>query len=241
MIHSTKGIVLNSIKYAESSIVVHIYTEFMGKQSYMVNAVRKSKNKGRSVLMQPLTMLEMNVYYNPKKNIQRIKDFKVTKPFMSIPFEQLKRSIAFFITEAMDKSLQEEMANKELFQFLEGAVIMLEESSNPLHFHMLFLAELTKYLGFYPDINNTKENEYFDLQNGVLTSKEPLHRHFLNYGMMKQWCKLFESSCNLNSDFVCSNVERDELIDSLIDYYRLHLHDFGKLKTLDVLRRLYHG
>jgi DNA repair protein RecO (recombination protein O) len=241
MIFQTGGIVLNHTKYAETSVVVHIYTEQFGKQSYMVNGVRTARNKGKSILLQPLTLLEMQVYHNPKKEIQRIKEFKVTMPFTSIPFEQNKRSIAFFITEVMNKSFREEVSNPEMFQYLENAIIELDKSTEANSFHLSFLSVLTRYLGFYPDLFDQEDLPFFDLQNGHMTSEEPLHNQFLQDEVKDEWVNMYHSAKNSLTEYRCPSKYRDELIASLIDYYKLHLHDFSKLKTLDVLRSMHHN
>ena len=46
MVHKTKGIVLRTVKYGETSVIVTILTELFGLQSYLVNGVRTSSGKG---------------------------------------------------------------------------------------------------------------------------------------------------------------------------------------------------
>ena len=60
MIHKTKGIVLRAVKYGETSLVVTIFTELFGLQSYLVNGVRTPTKKGtaKANLFQPAAMLE---------------------------------------------------------------------------------------------------------------------------------------------------------------------------------------
>ncbi|MBN2519873.1 MAG: DNA repair protein RecO [Bacteroidales bacterium] len=239
MIHSTKGIVLTHTKYSETSIIVHIYTQLFGKQSYLINSVRSTKNKGKSVFMQPLTIIEMQVYYNSKKQIQRIKEFSVFKPFKTIPFIQEKRSIAFFLTEILEKSIHEETSNHELFNFIEKQLWIFDDSENTINFHLKFLAGLTRKLGFFPNLTNKTFTNYFDLQNGTLEKHEPIHSYFIENNIVQKWIDLFEASENEYTNILLNNYERNYLINTLIDYYRLHLHDFGKLKTLDILRSIH--
>ena len=117
MLVKTRGIVLNHIKYGETSIVVHIYTEELGRQSYIVNSVRTPKKKNLLALLQPLTLLDLEVYHKNKQELHRIKELKIEWPFKTIPFHPLRRAIAFFITELLSMSLREEEANSNLFQY----------------------------------------------------------------------------------------------------------------------------
>ena len=124
MISKTKGLVLSSIKYKESSLIVRIYTEEFGLRSYIVNGVRTARGKGKAALYQPLTILDMEVYENKSKNIQRISEVKCHFPYKSIPFDVQKMTIAIFISEFLTKILRgEEDQNKGLYQFLEVSLM----------------------------------------------------------------------------------------------------------------------
>ena len=108
MLHTTKGIVFNHFKYSEKSVIVKIYTEKFGLQSYIINAVRSKKSKNKLAYLQVLSIVEINAYHKENKGLQRIKDIKLSCPFQSIPFNIFKGSIAFFITETLIKSIKEE-------------------------------------------------------------------------------------------------------------------------------------
>ena len=45
MLEKTEGIVLNYLKYRDTSIIVRIYTRKYGLQSYIVNGIRSQKSK----------------------------------------------------------------------------------------------------------------------------------------------------------------------------------------------------
>ena len=73
--HKTKGIVLRTVKYGETSVIVAVFTEKFGVQSYLVNGVRIStkKGSGKANLFQPSAILEMVVYHNELKQLQRLR------------------------------------------------------------------------------------------------------------------------------------------------------------------------
>jgi len=237
VIHTTRGIVLNHHKYAETSIIVTIYTELFGRQAYIVNGVRSAKSKGKTVFLQPLALLDLQVYHNPKKEIQRIKDFKVAVPFVSIPFDQTKRSIAFFVTEVMTRSLREEIANSAMFHFIFESVAGFDAEPKLMHeFHLHFMAKLTQYLGFSPDFSSQTMHGLFDLQHGVMSEGDSVQYH-LPGSLLPAWKNLFTSE---SWHATVTNADnRNLLIDYLLQYYRLHLEGFGQLKSLDVLTSLY--
>ena len=76
--HKTKGIVLKTVRYGETSIIAGIFTELFGLQSYLINGVRitSKKGSGKANLLQPGAILDMVVYHNELRNLQRVKEFK---------------------------------------------------------------------------------------------------------------------------------------------------------------------
>ena len=151
MLHKTRGIVLNHIKYGESSIIVHIYTEEFGVQSYIENGVRKQKAKNKIALFQPLTLLDLVVYKKANSSINRISEIKCRQPFQSIPYQITKSTIGIFIAEILSNLLRgEEEPNSGMFEFLQESLLFFDrKSTDYLHsFSVQFLNDLSVYLGF---------------------------------------------------------------------------------------------
>ncbi len=237
---STEGIILNHVKYSETSIIVHIYTSMFGRQSYMVNGVRRSRSKGKAVFLQPLTLMQMEVTHHEKKEIHRIIDYKVLHPFCSIPFNQTKRSITFFITEILSKVLKEEHPNKELFDFVFNAIQVLDEIVPGLtNFHLFFLFQLSRFLGFGVSYSNDNTNTFFDLKNSEYRKTEPDHPYFINEQTLKNWIKLSTLNVEHLNNLELTSEQRRKLLNSLVLYYELHILKFGSLKSLVVLQALF--
>jgi len=151
MLQKTRGLVLNYLRYRETSIIVKIYTEEFGVQTYIENGVRSSKGKNKIALFQPLTLLDLVVYFKDSAGIQRISEIKVNHPYSTIPFDITKSTIALFITEVLSKTLKEEAGNPRLFQFLRESLIWLDQATEGYeNFHLWFLLRLSFYLGFEP-------------------------------------------------------------------------------------------
>lgn len=240
MIHPTRGIVLNHIKYGESGIVVNVYTERFGRQAYMLNRGKSKRSKGLSVLLQPLALLEMQVYHREKSEIQRIKDFKVASPLTSIPFNQNKRAMAFFLTELMSRVLREEEENTSLFEFIFHSIEVFDSGLPGDHnFHLFFLFQLTRFLGFGPNAKKMEER-FFDLINGQFTTVEPAHGTYLDKQASQLWRQLFGLRIEDLEQLKISAADRNLLLDYLLTYYTLHLDGMGEIKSLEVLRQLFH-
>jgi len=237
---STEGIILNHVKYSETSIIVHVYTSLFGRQSYMVNGVRRSRSKGKAVFLQPLTLLQMEVTHNEKKEIHRITDYKVLHPFVTIPFNQTKRSITFFITEVLSKVLREEHPNEELFNFVFHAIKVLDGEVPGLpNFHLFFLFQLSRFLGFGISYSKDPSNTFFDLQNSEYTNTEPNHPYFIKKQSLQDWIILSQLDAANLDQLELKSKQRRDLLNTLVSYYELHILNFGSLKSINVLQTLF--
>jgi DNA repair protein RecO (recombination protein O) len=240
MIHSTKGIVLRTVKYGETSMIATIYTELFGVQSYIVNGVRKSSKKGpgKANLFQPAAILDLIVYHNELKNLQRIKEFKWGYIYQHIFFDILKNSVALFMVELLQKTLRQPEANPDLFHFIEDAFIHLDEADAHVtaNFSLFFALHLTSFYGFRFSDDYSDETPFLDLQEGEFMHDHPIHPFFLQgqYSFVtSQLLKVMQphelKEIRLNQEM------RRVLLQAYQTFYALHIHDFGVMKTLPIL------
>ncbi len=241
MIESTRGIVLTHTKYAESSIISHIYTEKFGLQSYMINQVRSRKNKGKTVFLQPLTLLDLEVYHTDKKTIHRIKDFRVNVAFTQIPFEPVRQSLAFFIAEVLNKALRhEDRTNQDLFEFLHNSICVMDDFLEGIqNYHLFLLFKLTKPLGFYPHFQEDIESKFFDLRTGLFQLTEPLHSDYMYVWQTDLLFKLKDINIEGLGKIHLTGSQRAEFVEKMLDYYHLHLSGFSNIKSFKVLKELF--
>lgn len=241
MIESTRGIVLGHTKYAEASIISHIYTENFGLQSYMINQVRSRKNRGKTIFLQPLTLVDIEVYHSSKKTIHRIKDFRVNTPFVQIPFEPVRRSMSFFIAEVLHKALRHEDKLAEgLFDFLHHSIAVFDSPIDGIqNFHLFLLFKLTQSLGFYPHFEELVTPKFFDLKMGGFTSTAPAHNHFMNVWQAELLRQLKVISAENLASIKLTGGQRTEFIEKMLEYYHLHLSGFSRIKSFEVLKSLF--
>lgn len=223
MLFKTRGIVLNYIKYKESSIIAKIYTEEFGLQSYIENGVRSPKSHGKIALFQPLTLLDLVVYNNKTKDIQRISELKCSRPFYNIPTDIKKSALAIFVSEVLNLSLKEHSENNQMFDFLFDSLNFLEDHEEQIeNFHLFFLLNLSAYLGFEPQ--NVRDISNRIREQDVILKKES--EDILN--------KLIQTPFGENLNI--TKAQRLDCLDILLDFYRLNLDNFGTLKSLSVLK-----
>jgi DNA repair protein RecO (recombination protein O) len=235
----TTGIVLHSIKHTDSSTIITVYTRQFGRVSYMVYGVNKKKSVCRAAFLQPLSIVEMDVFHIPGKDIQRIKDMKMECQFTSIPFNPIKNSVALFLSEILFRTLRQTEPDENLFLFLENSIQQLDCCEEGIaNFHLVFLIKLSRYLGFEPNMEDNN-GKYFDLMNGVFLKNKPLHAHFLLPEAATDFVFLLQTDYSNMHKLILTREKRTNLLKSLVEYYRLHIPEFHGLHSLAVLQSLF--
>ncbi|TDQ13783.1 DNA replication and repair protein RecO [Algoriphagus boseongensis] len=227
MIKKTAGIVLSSLKYKETSIIVKIFTRELGLKSYLVNGVRTQGKGSKMAFYQPLTLLDLVVYDKENSGLQRISEAKLTFPQKHIPFDFSRTSVALFMTEVISRSIFENYQNEFLFDFLEESIQILDqENLNLTHFPIVFLLEKAKYLGFGPE-----EASMFliESKNQPFSPEETKELESYISQLLEEG---YHSAAQVRGSL------RKRFLDFLVDYYSEHLDNPSPLKSLPILRQL---
>jgi DNA repair protein RecO (recombination protein O) len=221
MIQKTRGIVFRFTKYGETSIIVSIFTEVFGLQSYIVNGVRSKTAKNKIALYQPLTLLELVVYHRPNANLERIKEIQCFHPYQSLTSDIKKSTIAIFINELLNKTVKEESHVQDLFEFLAESLIAIDGlKENIEDAHLVFMIKLSRYLGFGPQFAN-----------------EIIGGNLMDEGAEIGLAKLI--TADYGAQILLSNVQRKNILELMIRFYADHIENFGEMKSLHVLRELF--
>jgi DNA repair protein RecO (recombination protein O) len=234
MLHKTRGIVINYIRYRETSIIVKIYTERFGIQTYIENGVRSSKSKNKIALFQPLTLLDLVVYHDEKKEIHRISEIKCNTPFRTLPYDILKSSVAMFLDEILNKTLKEHSENEILFDFLHHSLVILDELEEHFeNFHLIFLLKYAFFLGFAPNTAKEIANQLQGNHIGI-TFEADSPKGGINYQAVMDRLLM----ANYHDLLPINRQVRNHLLEIILLFYRLHFEDFGEMKSLQVLREV---
>jgi DNA repair protein RecO (recombination protein O) len=225
MLQKTKGIVINYVKYRETSVIVSIYTEAFGMRTYIENGMRSSKAKNKIALLQPLTMLDLVVFENDQKAIKRISEMKCLYAYQQIPYQINKSSMALFVAELLKKCLKEEVPNSELYIFLEQSFFYLDKNPNTNNFHLVFLVKLMAYLGFAPTHSATVFEEFQNVN--FKTYNSDLFQHINTL-----------ISADYTLKLPINRTQKLELLDMLLSFYRIHIAEFGQLNSHWVLKEV---
>jgi DNA repair protein RecO (recombination protein O) len=242
MTHKTKGIVLRTIKYGETSVVVTLFTELFGLQTYLVNGVRSSKkSSSKANHFQPGAILDMVVYHSDQKQLQRIKEFKWDYLFREVLSDVIKNSIALYMVELLQKCLKQPEQNTALFYFCEDILVQLDTANKSItaNFPLYFSLQLAYFFGFRIFDNYNEEQNILDLAEGNFVNRQPEHPQFMEGEYAQVTSQLLKvMQLHELSQFKLHHDTRRKLLLYYQDYYALHIPDFGRMKTLAVLQEV---
>lgn len=240
MLERTVGIVLHQIKYNDESVIVNIYTLQHGNVGFLVKMPKQKRSNVKTLLLRPLNILELVFDYRPNQTLQRISDMQLHVSYESLPYDPIKGSVALFLSEFLYYVLKHEMENPSLFQYLTNSLQWLDRSQKGLaNFHLVFLLRLTRFLGFWPNVQDYKQGMVFDMREAAMVERLPMHNQYLNAeesAFLPFLLRMDYASMHL---FRFNRQQRARVLDLLIEYYRVHIPEFPELKSLDVLRTVF--
>lgn len=235
---TTKALIITSLKYGETSLIVKAFTASDGLKSYLLKGVLSSKKgKLKAAYFQPLTQLEIVANHRNKGTLESIREAKIHYPYRTVHSDIAKNAMTLFLAEMLGHSIHEEEVNPSLFEFLEASFQWLDMNEEIANFHCHFLIQLTKYLGFYPDTSAMK-TACFDLLEGEFTDTPSLHPVLTgeNLGYFKTFLGIHFDAIHT---IKMNKTNRQELLQSLVQYFELHLQGFRKPKSLAVLNEVF--
>jgi DNA repair protein RecO (recombination protein O) len=241
MIYATKGIVLRTIKYGETSVIASVFTELFGIQSYIVNGVRTQSKTSKAHFFQPSSILEMEVYHNELKNLQRIKDLKWSYLYENILSNVIKNSVALYMVEILQKCLKQPETNADLFHFCEDAFMQLDiaEKEVTANFPIYFAIQLAHFFGLSVQDNYSAERNYFNINEGNFTDRSHVNDNFLDAGVSYYFSQLLKALHPAELKEIRLNKEiRRTILSAMENYYIFHVAEFSTMKTLPILHEL---
>jgi DNA repair protein RecO (recombination protein O) len=244
MLQATRGIVLRSVKYGETSLISTIFTEQYGVRSYLVKGVRTNKTRNsRAGLLQPATLLDLSVYFRSQKNLQHLREFHPAHVYRSLQEEVVKNSIALFSVELLLRLLPEHAPLPELFEFSFNYFSLLDETpvNAVANFPLYFIIQCSHLLGY--EVRGTYSNEtpHLNLQEGAFTSDPPPIAPFLNDDDTRAMDSLLQINeyAQLNEIQMNATI-RFRLLDWYIAFLHQHTQHLGHIRSLTVLQAILH-
>ncbi|WP_299063047.1 DNA repair protein RecO [uncultured Polaribacter sp.] len=235
---TTKAIVLSTLKYSDTSLIVKCFTEDQGLKSYLIRGILKAKKGGLKIAyFQPLTQLIIVASHSNKGTLNSIKEVQVSNPYKTIYRDIVKQSVVLFLSEVLTYAIKEEEKNRALFEYLETGLVWLDLHEKIANFHLLFLLNLTRFLGFYPDLSEQNKMG-FDLLEGRF-AEASAQKNNIHGNNFYQFKKLLGINFDAIENVSFSKQERQVVLKIIIQYFELHLDGFRKPKSLQILETVF--
>ncbi len=235
MLHTTRAIVLKTIRHGDTSIILKAYTRHFGLRSYVVRSSRKKG--GRQAMLQPLNRLEMVVGEDTDRDLNNVREISIAKPYLKIPFDPLRGTVALFVQEVLYKVLKEGSPDSELFDLLEDALEAMDQQDDLRHFPILFLLQLAAQLGFSPE-PPAGEEDRFDLLEGHFIRGDAPHGHTMGPPLSFALARSLHAHRFVLPGAALPLEQRRQLLDHLLLYFRLHVEGLGELRSPTVLHQV---
>ncbi len=235
MLDKTEGIILKTTKYSESSIIARIFTKKYGLLSFIIQGVRSSRNKQKGNILQPLNILQMDIYLKEQRNLNRIKEYSAGYIYKQLYQDFTKQSVALFCIELISKCVKEHEVNERLYDYLSLFLTELDiQTESAENKPVFFLLETASILGFEPSLQNILHGTYFNMESGrfentITNIQATLNAH--ETAIMKKMMAVYYEKNELK----LTSAERKILLDKMLLYFRWHVADFSDLRSPAIL------
>ena len=233
-------IVLRSFMFGDTKMMVDVLSREEGRLSCVCKIGSSKTSRGRRQMFQPLSLLEIVVERKQTGRLPVVKDVHISVPFSGIPFDAYKLSVSMFLAEFLGCVTKSERDVALLYEYVRDSVLWLDGvKSGFANFHLVFMIRLSRFVGFYPNLDDFHDGCCFDMSNGCFVESRASGRGFLNEEESRKMYLLMRMDYSTMHLFFMSRVERNRCLDVVLEFYRLHVPDFGELKSLAVLRELF--
>ena len=237
MDEKVRGIVVQSLRYGDTSLIVRVFTRNRGLQSYLVKGAFNRNAKNRVALFQSLNIIRYVEVGKPKPStLAYLKDVQLDFVYQSLPNVVNKSAIMIFVSELLSKTLTGQERNEPLYDFIEHSLQWLDLMEEGFaNFPVFFALELSRHLGFYPKTNYV-EGSCFDMMEGSFVPDYPVHP----YCFGPDEAQLFSRMLDVGIDEACrvplNVVRRRELLDGIMTFMRLHAPVMTGFRSHEVLK-----
>lgn len=237
--YKARGIVLGTLKYGEKGVVVHMLTDCVGRQAYMVQGIRPTAKGSKMALLQPMFAVEFEGLESSKMTMHRMKDLVPGIVLQSTPFDVRKSTMALFMAEVLYRLVKESEPTSGLFDFVWGSVEALDALDEGIaNFHLWFLANLSRPLGFSPD-NEYTDGAWLDIRDGHFVANALMPSYSLSPDNARILHDMLECDIRYLGEIGLNRAQRVEFLEAMLKYYSYHLDTIRSVESLRILQEVF--
>ena len=248
MLENIKGIVLKTVKFSDTKLIVDLFTLSHGRQSFVTSMSHSKQGRSQMAFWQPLSLVEFQADIRPNaSSLPKPKDVRLYSVYTDIPYNPLKSTIALFLAEFVNATLRNESVNTPLYYYMENSFLYLDNIANSAsiaNFHLVFLLRLTRFVGILPNLDIPSPAPYmavplFDLVSSNYTFSVPTHHHYLQREEAALLPLLFRLDYSTMHLLRLSRSQRSRFLQLIEEYYRLHVPAFPEIKSIGILQEIF--
>jgi DNA repair protein RecO (recombination protein O) len=237
--YKARGIVLGTLKYGEKGLIVHMLTDVCGRQSYMIQGVRPTAKGSKAALLQPMFAVEFEGLHSTKMSMHRLKDLVPGIVLQSTPFDVRKSTMALFMAEVLYRLIRDNEMVHDLFDFVWGSILALDALDEGIaNFHLWFLANLSRPLGFSPD-NDYTDGAWLDIRDGHFTPHALIPSMALTPENARILHDMLECDVRYLAEIGLNRTERVSFLEAMLKYYAYHLDSIRSVESLRILSEVF--
>ena len=177
----------------------------------------------------------MDIIYNEIyiEKLTFLKEVSIAHPFHAIPMDIKKNSLLLFYQELLMKLLHHANApDEELFDFIKTHLLELEatEELTP-DFHIVFLVQLIRQLGYAPELNFSIGTPYFSIEDSNFVENQRNTSLYLSKEASFYLFMLFRG----NRYSVPDKKTRMELLNGMILYLMKYHKQIKEIESIAIL------
>jgi len=240
MLTKTLALVLRTIKYGDQKLIVDMLTRDNGRASFACRLPKSQRGRIQKQCFQPLNIIEIEFDDHAMTSLFTLHSARIAYPFASIPFLADKLSITLFVAEFLYHATKGEQTDPTLFAYVCDSIRWLDAAKQGYaNFHLVFMMRLSRFLGFFPNLDDYENGAYFDLRDGTFTREKPQYDEFIGADDSSKINLLMRINYQSMHLLRMSRIERNRCAELILTYYRLHIPSFPEMKSMDVLRELF--
>jgi DNA repair protein RecO (recombination protein O) len=230
-----RGIVLSRAAFSETSLIVTLFTELHGVQTFLFQGAKKKKG----LVLFPLATVDITFYRRSDSQMGKLTEIVLAESLNELPFDPIKSSICFFIVELLQKTQQQGNKETALFYFVWQEAVWLNHTKELTNYPLWFLAAYTRFCGITPAVEQHTPT-VFDIKEGKLTTIRPNHVEFIEDKSISWFEPMLDDDKINFLALTIPKTDRNELLAHWLTYYSLHLNGMRTLKSIEVIRTILH-
>lgn len=240
MTEKFQGIVLDIVRHSDRHNIVTLFTRSRGRVTFLSPAGGGKTSRLRQSRLMPLAVIEGDYNFRSNAELQKLGSFSMHRVWSDIYFHPVKRLIAIFLSEFLNRLLRATMPDESLWDYIVGSLMLLDGMKKGIaDFHIIFLSSLLPFMGIQPDHAQYSRGKVLDMQAGMFTERLPAHGDVLQGNDARLAAVLCRVNFSNTRALRLNGELRGRILEVLLRYYGIHYPGTSALKSLEVIHEIF--